>query len=121
MENMTATIIITIISSVLASSGLWGVILYVLQRRDKKSEKGTAERKMLLALAHDRLYYLCEDILNSVNTGTRAGVDIDEYENIRLLYDGYHNLGGNGTCERLYNEISALPIVKNGRKEKPNE
>jgi hypothetical protein len=119
--NDASTIIITVLSSVLASSGLWGVILYAMKRKDEAKSKDTAERKMLVALAHDRIYYLCEEILTEQVSSKRQGVDIDEYENLRILYEGYHNLGGNGTCERLFNEVSKLPIVKNGRKENKDE
>lgn len=106
--STTQTIILTVISSVLASSGMWSVLLFALQKRVENKQKDTVERKMLLALAHDRIYYLCEHILSD-NTD---GIDIDEYDNLRILYEGYKALGGNGTCERLFNEVSKLPIAK---------
>ena len=117
---MTETIIITVITSVLASSGVWSVLLFILQRKaqrqDKEADKDTTEKKMLLALAHDRIYYLCEQILREFADKDRTGTDVDEYENLRILYEGYRALGGNGTCERLFNEVSKLPITN--RKER---
>ena len=110
----TFQIIVTILSSVLASSGAWSVILFVLQKRSERKEKAdktdTAERKMLLALAHDRIYYLCEKILADFQSGAIDHADVDEYDNLRILYDGYAALGGNGTCKRLFDAVSKLPI-----------
>ncbi|MCC8044182.1 MAG: hypothetical protein LIP12_01625 [Clostridiales bacterium] len=107
----TLQMVVTVLTAVLASSGCWSVILYIVQKRDKKKDTNTAEKKMLLALAHDRLYYLLGDILTEQQDGKRKGVTREEFENIKILYDGYKGLGGNGTCERLYKEVEKLPTV----------
>lgn len=112
MDN--TQIIITIITSIMASSGLWALILAIVQRRaearaaSKKAD--SAERKMLLALAHDRLYYLCGQFLAEFKAGTRDHMDVDEFHNLQILYTGYTGLGGNGTCKRLYDEASKIPV-----------
>lgn len=103
--------VVTIVVSVIASSGCWSVILYRMQTKDKAKEKDSAERKMLMALAHDRLYYLLESMLEEYQTGKRKGITTEEFENIKILFDGYKSLGGNGTCERLYKEVDKLPTV----------
>ena len=110
----TTQMIITIVTSMMASSGMWAVVLAVYQRRaDKKADekkKDSAERKMLMALAHDRIYYLCGQFLAEQAAGIRDHVDTDEYHNLQILYDSYANLGGNGTCRRLFTEVSKIPV-----------
>ena len=105
-----STIIITVLTSVLASSGMWSVILYVLQKKHDKRKDLTAESRMLRALAHDRLYYLGNKILRDYASGRRKYISADDYDNYRVLYEGYRDLHGNGTCEKLWNEINKLPI-----------
>ena len=86
--------VLTIISSVLASSGLWA------------------------CLAHDRIMYLGMQYVD------RGYVTQDEYENLRTyLYDPYKKLGGNGSAERVMKEVDKLPIHKFaiGKEEKNNE
>lgn len=110
----TTQLIITIVTSMMASSGMWAVVLAVYQRREEKKEeakkKDSAERKMLLALAHDRIYYLCGQFLSEFKAGARDHMDVDEFHNLQILYDGYKSLGGNGTCKRLYDEVSKIPV-----------
>lgn len=111
----TTQVIITVVSSMLASSGLWGVLQYAMQRRaerdDKRRREDSAERKMLIALAHDRIYTICGHIIDEVQEGKREGVTAAEYNNLRILYEGYVAIGGNGTGKRLFDEVSRLPIV----------
>ena len=110
----TTQMIITIVTSMMASSGMWAVVLAVYQRREEKKEeakkKDSAERKMLIALAHDRIYYLCGQFLAEQAAGIRDHIDTDEYRNLQILYDWYKGLGGNGTCRRLFTEVSKIPV-----------
>lgn len=92
------TIIVAVVTSVLGSSGLWA---WMLARRDRKS----AKTQMLLGLGHDRIIYL------SMKYIERGWISQDEYEDlIKYLYAPYNELGGNGTAERLMNEVKKLPI-----------
>lgn len=103
--------VLTIISSVLASSGLWAYLTKRSERKDIKTE-------MLVGLAHDRIMYLGMQYVD------RGYVTQDEYENLRTyLYDPYKKLGGNGSAERVMKEVDKLPIHKFaiGKEEKNNE
>lgn len=106
--NTTTQIITTIIASVLASSGAWTVILYLVQkkteRKEKEAEKHDAKTKLLLALAQDRIY---EKAAKAIAAGSMTS---DEYETALHLYSAYAELGGNGLGERLFGEISKLPL-----------
>lgn len=93
--------ILTIIGSVVASSGFWVFI-------QKKCDGKTDTTKMLIGLAHDRIIYLGMSYLDRGDWITQ-----DEYENLSdYLYIPYAKLGGNGSAERIMNEVNKLRIVK---------
>ena len=97
-------IIITVFSSVLASSGLWAFIMKRTERNDVKIE-------MLIGLAHDRILYLGMAYIE------RGWITQDEYENLyEYLYKPYEKLGGNGSEKRVMNEVDKLPIRKASHK-----
>lgn len=56
-----------------------------------------------VALLHDKIYQQCTVFLNE------GWISVDDLENLDYLWRGYHNLGGNGTGEILYNKVKALP------------
>lgn len=95
---MSIEIIVTIVCSVLASSGFWAFLT-------SKSKKNDAETKMLLGLAHDRIMSLGMEYIN------RGYITHDEYENLRrYLFEPYEALGGNGSAGRVMQEVDKLPI-----------
>ena len=92
-----------IIIAILGSTGLWTLINNLITNyKNKKS----VERSALLALLHDKLYYLCQHFI------AKGSITTDELEIIEYLYKPYSALGGNGTCRRLYEEVLKLPIKK---------
>ena len=93
-------IVLTVISSVLASSGLWAYITKRLEKKDVKTE-------MLIGLGHDRIMYLGMAYIE------RGYITSDEYENLyEYLYKPYEKMGGNGSAKRIMNEVNNLPIHK---------
>lgn len=103
MEELTQ-IIITIVSSVLASSAFWA---FVTKRLDKKDVRN----KMLVGLAHDRIMYLGMIYIE------RGYITQDEYENLHdYLYVPYEKMGGNGSAKRVMEEVDKLPIHKSNYK-----
>ena len=59
----------------------------------------------LLSILHDRIFQACMYFI------TKGEITADELENLEYLYKGYSGMGGNGTCETLYNRVKALKIV----------
>lgn len=95
-----STIILTILSSVLASTGLWGLLQNIIDRHNTKTD---AQTEMLVGLAHDRICYLGEKYIE------RGHITRAEYENLHdYLYAPYKALGGNGTAEKIMHEVTAL-------------
>lgn len=90
--------IVTIFSSVIASSGLWAFVM-------KKAEEKDVKTQMLIGLGHDRIMYLGMTYIE------RGYVTQDEYENLYdYLYKPYEKMGGNGAAKRIIEEVNKLPI-----------
>lgn len=99
--------ILTILGSVLASSGFWAFMQELEKRKEAKNKKNTTETKMLVGLAHDRIIYLGMTYIE------RGYITQDEYENLyEYLYKPYEKLGGNGSAKRIMIEVNKLPIHK---------
>ena len=87
-------------AAVLTSSGLWAVVA-------RRADKGDAERKMLVGLAHDRIVHLGMVYID------RGYITQDEYENLNdYLYAPYEKMGGNGSAKRVMEEVRKLPKHK---------
>lgn len=89
---------LTIVCSVMASSGLWAFIL-------KRSEFKDVKTQMLIGLGHDRIIFLGMSYIE------RGWITQDEYENLNdYLYKPYASMGGNGSAKRVMQEVDRLPI-----------
>ena len=94
-------IVLTVFSSVLASSGLWAYITKKAERKDSKTA-------MLIGLGHDRIIHLGMVYIE------RGWITEDEYENLHdYLYMPYEKLGGNGSAKKVMQEVGKLPMRKN--------
>lgn len=95
-------IVLTVICSVLASSGFWAYFT-------KKMDKNSAEKEMLIGLAHDRIIYLGMVYIE------RGWITQDEFENLHdYLYVPYEKLGGNGSAKKIMEEVKRLPTHSPG-------
>lgn len=94
--NLTQ-IVITIFTSLLASSGLWAFLGTRLDRH-------TAEREMLLGIAHMELVFYGMQYIE------RGWISKDEYDTLQDLYKPYKKLGGNGSGTKIMNEVEKLPL-----------
>ena len=93
-------IAVPLAAAVLTSSGLWAVVA-------RRADKGDAERKMLVGLAHDRIVHLGMVYVD------RGYITQDEYENLNdYLYAPYEKMGGNGSAKRVMEEVRKLPMHK---------
>lgn len=101
---MKQEVIVTLVVAIFASSGFWAFLLAIIQ---KKMEKKNASSRMLLGLGHDKIKFLCEQHI------AQGYITSDDYEDLfKYLYKPYKEMGGNGTAERLMDEIKKLPIKK---------
>lgn len=96
--NIWIDIIMPVICSVLASSGVWAYLTTMLEKKSVKTE-------MLVGLAHDRICHLGMCYVE------RGYITQDEYENLHdYLYVPYSKMGGNGSARRIMDEVNKLPI-----------
>lgn len=101
MQIDVTTIMVAVITGI-CSSGVTGLIQFLINRKDKKKD-------LLIGLAHDRLYYLAEKYIE------RGSISQEEFTNLYdYIYVPYHENGGNGTGTRLMEEVKKLPIKKEG-------
>ena len=90
-------IIITILTSVLASSGLWAFLA-------TKFERSSAEKEILIGIGHIELVFFGMQYIE------RGWITQDEYETLKSLYEPYKKLGGNGSGTKIMQEVDKLPI-----------
>ncbi len=106
--------VISVLTAVLASGGLWNYLskkqdmrLAELekQRQVEKDEKSKTEvnNKLLIGIAHDRLMYLTNRYLDN------GWISADEYENLMYIYQPYIQSGGNGAVKRNMEKVEKLP------------
>lgn len=90
--------IVSIVVAAFGSTGLWSLI-------QKKTEKKDVRTRMLLGLAHDRIIFLCMKFIE------QGWIPTSEFENLdKYLYQPYAAMGGNGTAQRLMDEVRKLPV-----------
>lgn len=93
-----------------AGKALYSKVKRELTSYTKKQMEESEEQKLLksalVALLHDRLYFTCQEYI-------RAGeITVDDLDNLGMMYEIYHKLGGNGTGTNLYNRCCKLKIVE---------
>lgn len=102
LHNPALQMVMTIVTSVIASSGFWAFL-------QKHFDKNNSTNKLLLGLAHDKIMYLGGQYISRGDW-----ITIDEYENLHdYLYEPYREMGGNGAAKKMMAEVeSRLRIVK---------
>lgn len=79
-----------------------------LKEYTSKQEKESQEQDLLksgvIALLHDRIYTLCQEYLK------QGEITTDDLDNLGMLYESYHSIGGNGTGTQLYKRCCNLKI-----------
>lgn len=99
MEVWVQTLV-TVLCSVVASSGVWAYLMKRIDRKDVRTQ-------MLIGLGHDRIIYLGLKYIE------RGWISQDEYENLyEYLYKPYAELNGNGSAKRVMQAVDQLPICK---------
>lgn len=93
----TSQIILTIITALLASSGLWAFL-------NNRLERNSAERDLIIGIGHIELVFFGMQFLE------RGWITREEYETMQGLYEPYIKLGGNGSGTKIMKEIEKLPI-----------
>jgi hypothetical protein len=97
-------VLVTVFVTVLASNGFWAIL-------QKKFDRNSTEKTLLVGLAHDRIIYIGERFI------ARGWITYDEYEDfMKYLYEPYTKYGGNGIAERISDEVKKLPLKTNNNR-----
>lgn len=108
MDPQTGTIIVAVITA-LTSSGVMSIVLYLMQRRDKKKDKEDDKHsmltKMLVGLGHDKIVYLTDKYIK------RGAITVKEKRNLKCLVTPYFALEGNGDAKIGWEACEKLDIV----------
>ena len=111
---MDTAIIVAVIAGV-TSSGFMSLVVYLLQRHDKKKDKeaenDSAQSRMLLGLGHDKILHLTDKIVR------RGAITLKEKRNLEFLSQPYFDLGGNGDCRIGYDACQKLPVISDDEAE----
>lgn len=115
-----SSVVTTIIIAVFGSGGFWALITALVQRKQRKNDCASKEidlqSKMLKGLAHDRIVYLGGQYIE------QGEITKDEYENLNdYLYQPYKGLKGNGTAEKVMEEVRKLPLVSTKKYKKQED
>ena len=94
-----------VIIAVIGSNALFAFLQFLISRHDKKKEKQSGMRDMILGLGHDKLLYLTDKFAE------RGGITQKERRNLKYLYDPYIGLGGTGDCQIGYETCEKLPTL----------
>ena len=90
-------VILTIVTAILTSSGLWA---FISSRLDKNS----SERELLVGIGHVELVFFGMQYIE------RGWITRDEYETLQELYKPYIKLGGNGSGTKIMHDVEQLPM-----------
>lgn len=94
--------LVEIVLAIFASTGFWAFITTLIQKHD--TTKNSRE-KILLGLAYERICALAKEYIKN------GYVTKEDYESLKdYLYVPYKALGGDGTAEKLMNEVEKLPL-----------
>lgn len=93
---------IPLLLAVIASQGVWSLLLEVYKRRNSKQ---TGEQRLLRGIAHDRIWFLGGKYLR------RGAITRSEYDNLGAIAEPYLENGGNGSGKKTWVAIKALPFI----------
>ena len=93
-------------------SGVIGILTACYKRIKTEQQKTQTEynalKQAMIAILHDRLYQSCTYYLTLGYIPVEKAEEI--LDNLKMIYDAYHALGGNGTGTEIYTRFKALPI-----------
>lgn len=89
--------VLTLVTALLASSGLWAFL-------GNRLERNNAERELIVGIGHIELVFFGMQYIE------RGWITRDEYETMQGLYEPYIKLGGNGSGKKIMKELEKLPI-----------
>lgn len=102
--NTIIDIVVPLVVAVFASGGFWGYI-------QRQSDKNSSVTQLTLGLAHNEI------VKQGLIYIERGWISKDEYEDFtKYLYKPYATFGGNGLAEKIFKEVTDLPLSPKEKK-----
>lgn len=98
-----------LLCAVLGGSGLWELLKFEIGKHRKKLSD---EEKLMLGIAHDRIWSLGSQYLR------RKGITKSELDNLERIAVPYLSSGGNGTGEKIWNDVKELELISESEAER---
>lgn len=98
-----------ILIAVLGGSGVWELIKFEAEKHKKKLSD---EQKLMLGIAHDRIWYLGGQYIR------RKGITKSELDNLERFAVPYLSMGGNGTGKKIWDDVKELPLISESEAER---
>ena len=100
-------LLITIVVAILSSNGLFALLQYIIQRRDKATAFATKQdivpiQQGLLAVMQDRLEYLMTKYLED------GEITSTQFKSLTTMVNAYEDLGGDDFIHTLYEQIKDI-------------
>lgn len=90
-------LIVGVIAAIFGSTGFWS---WIQSRKNDESN----ESKMIKGIAY------CKIVEKAEKAIARGYIRTEEYDELyTFLFEPYKAMGGNGTAEKLMNEVKSLP------------
>ena len=90
-------LIVAVVVAIFGSTGFWTWV-------NNKGKNKTNEAKLLIGIAYRSIISQAEKYIK------RGYITTDEFNELNhYLYEPYKNMGGNGTVEKLMDEVRKLP------------
>lgn len=107
LHPMIQALIVALVPFITTLSGL---VLYIKRRFRVSDEERKMYIKLIMGLAHSKIVQL------GITYMERGWITKDEYDDLqRYLFTPYHELGGNGTVERIMRAVERLPFKEEQR------
>ncbi len=91
-------ILVTCVIAIFGSTGFWTW----LQSRSREKDDVS---KLIMGIGYSKIIDLCEKYIANGSITAREFHELEHY-----LYEPYHNMGGNGTVQALFEQVKELPI-----------
>lgn len=98
---MNANITVALIGVIAACFGSQGFWTWLANRNRNKSDMS----KLMIGIGYSKIVDLCEKYIARGHITTREYHELEHY-----LYKPYRSMGGNGTVQTLFEQVSDLPI-----------
>lgn len=104
-EALVIPVIIAVVAGLSSGGGFWVFLAKRAERKAAESKQDDPWHQLLLGLAYDRILFLGDKYIQ------RGFITPSEYDGfLKYVWLPYQKLGGNGLGQKIFEEVSELPL-----------